>query len=117
MLVRCRRKWAEDKTGFRLDGIFIGRFRSLLLHSAFYLLHFIKSREHSQQDVEREKNRCLMKHPFGQTLKKCSAHAKENSNADSPHWIRASRQKKTDAHLNPAEPQQYEQSQSSEVHL
>src|SRR6266702_1613844 len=71
--------------------------------------HVTQAGQDTQENVEREKNGRLVKHPFGEALKKGSTHSKKYPDADAPHRVRGARPKKGCAHEQPLEPQQREQ--------
>src|SRR5665213_4432855 len=78
----------------------------LFAGAALTFSHVTQTSQNAEEDVEREKNGRLMKHPFSEALKKCSAHSEENAHADAAHGVGCSRPKKTRAHEQPAEPEQ-----------
>src|SRR5882724_11661149 len=77
--------------------------RHLLLLS-FTLLQVAETRQHTQKNVEGEKNWRLVKHPLRQALEKCSAHPEKYSDSYPSHGIRCSRKQKARAHQQPSHP-------------
>ncbi len=65
-----------------------------------------ESSQDTEQDVDGVIDGRMAKDPLGQALQKNAAQTEQDSDGDSPHWLRGSRPEKTCGHLKPAQPEE-----------